>query len=57
MMAGCLLLPLGILLVSGKSFGSSTWLLLGFLVICVGGHALMMRGMHDNNESKEKHDH
>ncbi len=53
MMAGCLLLPVAILLLSGRSFGSSSWLLFGFLIVCVGGHALMMKGMHAKDESND----
>ncbi len=54
MMAGCLVLPIAILFLSGKSLGSSGWLLFGFLIVCVGGHALMMRGMHNKDESNTK---
>jgi len=55
-MAGCLLLVVAIPLLSGKNLGSSNWLLLGFLVICVGGHALMMRGMHNQKGPEDKHE-
>jgi predicted membrane channel-forming protein YqfA (hemolysin III family) len=56
MMAGCLLLPVAILFFSGRGFSSSNWLLLGVIVLCVGGHALMMRG-HDHGEEKDEQKH
>lgn len=59
MMAGCILLPVLFLLIFGRNFGSFNWLWLGFLAVCVGGHALMMRGHnheHDQLKSDQKAD-
>ena len=53
---GCLLLPVAIFLFFGRNFGSSNWLLLGFLAICVGGHVLMMRGMHGQQGQRKNED-
>lgn len=52
MMAGCILLPILFLSFSGRGLGSFNWLWLGFLAVCVGGHALMMRGHNHDDHDK-----
>lgn len=52
MMAGCILLPVLFLLFFGRGQSSFDWLWLGFLAVCVGGHAFMMRGHKHNDRDK-----
>ncbi len=53
-MAGCILLPVFLILFLGKGSSSFNWLWLIFLAVCVGGHALMMGGHNHNQHDKLK---
>ncbi|OHA19262.1 MAG: hypothetical protein A2W52_02500 [Candidatus Taylorbacteria bacterium RIFCSPHIGHO2_02_49_25] len=59
MLAGCIALPLILLLVGSKTGSGSNWLLFGFVALCVGSHLAMMfkgRGGEHTDGAEQKTD-
>lgn len=51
MMLPCMLMPVIFLLISGKGLSAFSWQLFAGIALMVGIHALMMKFMHNSNET------